>query len=95
MSRPGLISGPLKPKPKLILTQFQGLTLLTPSLVLYFILKASLYIPPRTFLGRPMLFLSCPRTFLDLIWLKLRIMVVVVGVETEFMDYSLGLVFVA
>ena len=33
LSRPGLISGPLKPKPKLILTQFQGLTLSTPSLV--------------------------------------------------------------
>ena len=32
-SRPGLKPGPLKPKPKLILTQFQGLTLLTPSLV--------------------------------------------------------------
>ena len=27
LSRPSLISGPLKPKPKLILTEFQGLTL--------------------------------------------------------------------
>ena len=33
LSKPGLISGPLKPKPKLILTEFQGLTLSTPSLV--------------------------------------------------------------
>ena len=33
LSRPGLISGPLKPQPELILTQFQGLTLSTPSLV--------------------------------------------------------------
>ena len=30
LSSPGLISGPLKPKPKLILTEFQGLTLSTP-----------------------------------------------------------------
>ena len=36
VSRPGLISGPLKPKPKLNLTQFQGLTLSTPSLDFYF-----------------------------------------------------------
>ena len=34
MSRPDIISGPLKPKPKLILTEFQGLTLSTPSLLL-------------------------------------------------------------
>ena len=27
-----LLAGPLKPKPKLILTEFQGLTLSTPSL---------------------------------------------------------------
>ena len=33
MSSPCLIPGPLKPKPKLILTQFQGLTLSTPGLV--------------------------------------------------------------
>ena len=31
----GLMSGALKPKPKLILTEFQDLTLSTPSLVLY------------------------------------------------------------
>ena len=30
-----IISGPLKPKTKLILTEFQGFTLLTPSLVQY------------------------------------------------------------
>ena len=33
LSRPGLISGPLKPNTKLILTEFQGLTLSTPCLV--------------------------------------------------------------
>ena len=37
LSRPGLISGPLKLETKLILSEFQGLTLLTPSLVLYYI----------------------------------------------------------
>ena len=37
LSRPGLISGPLKPKPKLILTQFKGLTLSTPSLVYLYV----------------------------------------------------------
>ena len=40
LSRPCLISGPLKPKPKLILTEFQGLTLSTPSLVLHFFLHS-------------------------------------------------------
>ena len=30
LSSPGLIPGPLKPKPELILTQFQGMTLSTP-----------------------------------------------------------------
>ena len=40
LSRPDLLSGPLKLKPKLILTQFQGLILSTPSLViLYFSLR--------------------------------------------------------
>ena len=42
LSRPGLISGPLKPKPKLILTQFQGLTLSTPSLVMIMIYTEAL-----------------------------------------------------
>ena len=37
LSRSGLISGPLKPKTKLILVEFQGLTLLTPSLVILII----------------------------------------------------------
>ena len=40
LSRPGLISGPLKPKPKLILTEFHGLTQPTPSLVTCFIIHA-------------------------------------------------------
>ena len=35
----GLLSGPLKSKPKLIPTEFQGLTLSTPSLVLLFFYK--------------------------------------------------------